>query len=250
VKLAQQNVFCLTATYPDCEEYKQARGKGRRGVGMKSRKTAADYRIWVLSVVVGLLVLAGWQLYWHGLSGLGNWGKSAGPSIPTSLSSPSPVLPSASPTRLRATDTPAALTPSPTFATATSTVAVTSPHTLETPIGFEDKLIIHRVLAGESLVSLAHHYDTIPEAIQAVNYNLPSPLRVDWLVIIPADKAQVSGFPAFEAYQVETASSAEDLANYLSADPSLFKYYNGLEDNEILNPGDWVVVPHVGVATP
>jgi uncharacterized protein (DUF433 family) len=88
------------------------------------------------------------------------------------------------------------------------------------------------------------------EAIQAVNYYLPSPLRVDWLIIVPINQTDAHGLPAFEAYAVKVDVLVEMLAQQLSIDPASLKLYNGLGDGEILRSGEWVLVPHMGTATP
>jgi LysM repeat protein len=124
------------------------------------------------------------------------------------------------------------------------------PHAMETPIGIEHKLVIHRVLEGESLTSIASQYWTTVEAIQAVNYYLPSPVRVGWLIILPINQTEVQGIPTFTAYEVKTDIVVEILAQQLSTDPVLLKSYNGLSNGEILDSGEWLLIPQMGTATP
>jgi LysM repeat protein len=142
------------------------------------------------------------------------------------------------------------MTPSATLPIQTATLTILLPHALETPIGLDYKLIIHRVALGESLPSMAAIYGTTAEAIQAVNYNLPLPLVVDRLVIVPINQTDIHGLPAFEAYEVKADVVVETLAQQLAVDPSLLKLYNGLKDGEPLSTGDWLLIPHVGTATP
>jgi len=123
-------------------------------------------------------------------------------------------------------------------------------HSLETPIGMEHPLIIHRVFSGESLTSIPAQFGTTIEAIQQVNFNLKFPLLVGSLIIIPVNQTDVSGFLAFEAFMVEKDIPVEDLAQQLMIDPALLKYYNDLQDGQVLISDEWVLVPHMGTATP
>jgi len=128
--------------------------------------------------------------------------------------------------------------------------AVIAPHALETPIGIGHKFVIHRVHAGENLIALANQYLTSVAAIQAVNYNLPSPVMVDWLLVIPVRQTDVQGLPTFEPYEIEGYVVVEALAQQLSVDPEIFKSYNALGNSEVLSAGEWVLIPHLSAATP
>jgi hypothetical protein len=95
----------------------------------------------------------------------------------------------------------------------------------------------------------AEKYHTSAEAIQAVNYNLKTPLWVDSLVIIPVGFTDVSNLPSFEPYVVtETGRSVESLAQELGVNPRDLKYYNALGDGEILRVGDWLLIPRAKLA--
>jgi hypothetical protein len=83
-----------------------------------------------------------------------------------------------------------------------------------------------------------------------VNYSLPSPLRIGWLIIVPINQTNVQGLPTFDAYEVSTDVAVRTLAQQLSVDPALLELYNGLGNNEFLSSGDWVLVPHLSTATP
>jgi hypothetical protein len=126
-------------------------------------------------------------------------------------------------------------------ATASATPA---PALLETPIGDNPKLMIHRVAPGESLTSLAVRYGTTEEAIQAVNFVLPLPLWQDWLVVIPLDVSDASGLPRFEVYQVNhDAIPARQLAQQLGIDLALLTRYNACGEDDLLDTGRWVLLP-------
>ncbi len=86
-------------------------------------------------------------------------------------------------------------------------------------------------------------YNTTVEAIRAVNYYLPSPLWVDWLVIIPVGITDTQGLPAFEAYMVTDQVTIEELAQKLSVSPEVLRYYNAVEGGYRLTPGEWLLIP-------
>jgi|LDZT01.1.fsa_nt_gi hypothetical protein len=115
---------------------------------------------------------------------------------------------------------------------------------LEVPIGDEDQFVMHRVLPGESLAIFADQYNTSIDAIIGVNANLISPLWVDWVVIVPVNFSDVSGIPAFEAYQVEEEGiSLEALAERLSAAVHQMALYNNIDSDHKLHAGEWLLVP-------
>jgi len=163
-------------------------------------------------------------------------------SIPSSYVSTEKIYATATPapteTRLIATLTP----------TITSTVAAI--HALETPFGVDFKFVIHRVKKGESLALLSSHYGTTEDAIKAVNFQLPAPLTVNFMIVIPVDLVDVQGLPSFEAYKVSTNISLVDLAKQLQIDQKVLAYYNGMDEARLLKAGEWVLIPHITVATP
>jgi hypothetical protein len=112
------------------------------------------------------------------------------------------------------------------------------------PIGSEIQFVIHRVGEGETLQMFADHYNTCVEAIKAVNYDLISPLWVDWLVIIPINLTDVSNLPPFEACLIEEEDiSIEEIAIILDVLPKDICFINGFDPDHILQKGEWVHVP-------
>lgn len=115
---------------------------------------------------------------------------------------------------------------------------------LDVPVGDEVKFVMHRVLPGESLAIFADQYNTSIDAIIAVNANLISPLWVDWVVIVPVNFSDVTGLPAFEAYQVEEEGVLlESLAERLSAAVDEMALYNNINTDHKLHAGEWLLVP-------
>jgi len=198
-----------------------------------------------------VVVLLGWQVVSHGLLLLGILGQSPRITIPAFSKETGFRTPSISLLQVPDTPTPTLLgTVTPTFMIQTFAPTIVAPHALETPIGIEYKLVIHRVVARESLMSIASQYWTTVDAIQAANYYLPNPLQIDWLIIVPINQTDVYGLPVLDAYEVKTDIAVRTLAQQLSIDPALLELYNGLGNNEFLSSGEWVLVPHLGTATP
>ena len=128
------------------------------------------------------------------------------------------------------------VTPTPT--------AELSLHQLDSPIGDAYQFVIHRVLEGESLQIYAAKYNTSVEAIMAINYNLISPLWVDWIIVIPVNNTDVADLPLFEGYQIQDNEiRADSLSEKLSVSVDDFASYNDFERDHILHQGEWVLVP-------
>jgi len=136
------------------------------------------------------------------------------------------------------TPTPPQPTPSPTITGEPAVLA------LNTPIGQNVKFIILRVNAGEALGQFANRYNTTEDAIRGVNFKLPSVLYVDRILVIPMDVTDISGFPAFEAYQIRRESIlVEALAEQLAVAPDDLYMYNDIQPGRVLTPGEWILVP-------
>jgi hypothetical protein len=255
VKLEYQGAYCLTLNHTQCEEFVRApnspllpslRFERSPTLLNKIIKT----RLWIYPVVFALIILIAWQIIARGLFRGENSGLVPGGVVSpysTNVMATLPILP----TQIQETPTQTILSmATETQPVQTSTPTVQFSHALETPIGIDHPLVIHKVVIGDSLPSIARYYWTTEEAIKAVNYNLLSPLRIDWYVIIPANQTDVQGLPKFEAYDVKTDVAVETLAKQLSVDVLLLKRYNGLNDGEILKKEEWLVIPHVVTAAP
>jgi len=256
VKLEFQRAYCLDINHTSCEEYNREPdnplpselrfigGSGLRGKFWKAG-------IWIILLAFVVVALVVWQVLSRGLLGPGKYNRLPEVTlqgISTSVGFQTPTIPS---TQMQDTPTSTLFqTTTPTFFIITFAPTTATSHALETPIGVEYKLVIHRVLAGESIMSIANQYWTTVDAIQAINYNLPTPLRIDWLIIVPVNRTDIHGLPSFEAYEVKTDIAVRTLAQQLSIDPALLELYNGLGNNEFLNSGEWVLVPHMSTATP
>lgn len=116
---------------------------------------------------------------------------------------------------------------------------------LETPIGEEWQYLIHAVVPGESLELYAKMYETSVDAIRAVNYDLPSFLPLDWVVVIPLGTENVEDMPAFETYQIRNDIRVEALALELEVDPIELRRYNLIPAGYTLSAGDWLIIPRM-----
>jgi hypothetical protein len=256
VKLEYQRTYCLAINHTSCEEYyhepdnplpPEMRFIGGSGLREKLGKAG----VWFILLAVVVVALIVWQALSRGFLGLGSPGHLQGASVPVISTMDRFQPPTLLPTQMQDTPTPTLFqTTTPTFSIITFEPTTATSHALETPIGVEYKLVIHRVLAGESIMSIANLYWTTVDAIQAINYNLPSPLRIDWYIIVPVNRTDIHGLPSFEAYEVKSDIAVQTLAQQLTIDPGILELYNGLGNNEFLNSGEWVLVPHMSTATP
>lgn len=166
-------------------------------------------------------------------------------NTPTRTKTPTSTS-TATPTKT-ATRTPSR-TPTKTF---TPSATAIPPYSLEVPIGGQDKFIIHRVMAGESLSVIAENFDSTPEIITALNYSLPFPIKVDTLVIVPYQNNNTADMPILEPYQVIHAQATiEQLAALLDADPALMRMYNDCAAGQVFFKDNWILVPRSSKATP
>lgn len=126
-----------------------------------------------------------------------------------------------------------------------SQTQVLSKHSLEVSIGSKYPFLIHKVRVGENMNQYAEKYHTSVEAIILVNHNLKTPLWVDTLVIVPVGFTDVADLPSFEAHLVTEANrSVEALAAELGVSAADLRLYNALAEGELLQTGDWILVPH------
>jgi hypothetical protein len=111
------------------------------------------------------------------------------------------------------------------------------------PFGEPVRIVLHRVLPGDSVTLYARRYDTSPEAILAINHELPVPLHPDWVLVIPLGTTAVYGLPPFETYHAGgIESSPGELAARLGADLKSISRYNGFE-GPCGGFAGWLLVP-------
>ena len=247
IRLGHQQKYCLTNSFPNCNEYAKDPGAALPGTINRSSERYLRKKVgvgfWVLGIfLLGLGFIATRFLIPHGNSIIRNLGGTEG-------------IPGSTETVMDSTPTVQVPTPTPTFTpTLTPTfVDIKTPvplHGLEIPLGINHEFLIHKIQAGESLSKFAYMYGTNSEDILAINYNLVLPLSIGSQVVIPLNFIDVHGLPAFEVYHVSEEISLQDLVKRLSVDLYEFKYYNALDDNFTPTTGDWFLVPRVPLPTP
>jgi hypothetical protein len=252
--LDYQRHACLTPDYLRCPIYnnpgmtKMPKSLRHQPEGFFSGpKGALKIFLLLLLTIIVILGVINFNAWFKPLSNwfLPSWERTS--TLPANISSPTiivnPGLVYNSPTP---TTPPPTATPMPT-ATATIEPSLTPEPivlALDTPIGDEIKFVMHRAAPGESPGQYATQYNTTVQAFFAVNYDMPSVLYVNRVVVIPVDIRDVSGLPAFEVYQVRLiGQTVEELAEQLSVDIDDFRLYNNLPVDYTFERGDWVLVP-------
>lgn len=116
-------------------------------------------------------------------------------------------------------------------------------HPLETPFGRGGYLILHKIKSGESMTSLTQKYSTTEDALDAVNYLLPSPLWNDLVIVIPQGITDASILSSLKPVFVEyDDTSIDELANAL--DVSAEDIVNINQINASCNSfHGWLVIP-------
>ncbi len=248
--LDQQRTHCLTAAHTACPLFLAAGDIPMPGelqshleANQVSRKAWMRAPVLaILVVVVGVII---WQVIARGLfSPPSQDGDGASAATQTALSVPVGATDPTLTPLVEVTSLPPTPTLAPTrLASPTPTAQPVLNLALEAPIGLGQRFMIHRVKEGESLELFARRYATTMEAIQAVNYYLPSPLLVNWTVVIPLESIDVQGLPAFQPIMVVGDMTVEEFAQSNSVDVATLSYFNALEVSYRLSRGDWLLIP-------
>ncbi len=241
---SHQQSYCLVAEHQSCPVFGDPQSGETRREFIQAASSFEKHPKTV-PILIGLLLLSVLLfLAWNFRALLAPPITPDAPQAAAPLAlAETPALPAPADATLDATSTPSPR-PTPTPPPPTETASPTPPTSLETLIGENPSLLIHRVARGESLTSLADRYGTTPEAIQAVNFVMPLPLWLDWLVVIPVDLQDASGLPRFEVYQVGEANlTLSVLAEQQSVDVDLMARYNQLAVDVPLTSGSWILLP-------
>lgn len=253
--IRHQREFCLDENHVNCflyktsEEIKMPKEMGTKSKGLffEAKRKQRIYVWGVVILLVGLGIILGGRLVITHLLG--------DPDISEPTEGISAIITDDASQIVETVDvTPSPLsngipkyTPTPTISLPTPTSTLTSttpPLALETPIGLEYQIVIHRAVEGESLLLFANWYSTNPEAIQAINLDLSYPIKVGDLVIIPIGITDVSSLPKFKPYEVlDEGISVRELAEQIDVSVVDLCFYNNIDENQTLHKGDWIIVP-------
>ena len=130
--------------------------------------------------------------------------------------------------------------------TPTPTLTPTPGPGLETPIGPQGVLLIHRVVEGETLESLAAVFQTTPETIRAVNVWSDMALQAGQLIVIPVQIIDPTGLQRFLAWQVPPEGRlVAEVAELYSTDEDRIRIVNHLGDSAFVPGGRWLIIPIV-----
>ena len=264
-----QRKFCLTAKHAECAllglQKMDQLPPGLRLVSHGKGRAWTGRWLWlallILLLVCGLLLLGGDRLpgLTSGLSSLFKPQNSPLASAPT-LRSPdggSSQTPSSQPTpsaqpapqvQASVAVPPAAaeLAPTPSLVVPTADPALVwllQPEK-DIQIRADPAFVIHSVHSGENVNLYADFYGTTVDAIMRVNADMRVPLWVGDMLIIPVGTADVTGLPAFQPHQVAVGPlTLRALAEQLDVDPAALSRCNGLSPDDLLEAGDWLILP-------
>lgn len=109
-------------------------------------------------------------------------------------------------------------------------------------------LVVHEILAGESLEFLANQYKTTIEAIRDININLKSPLWVGDMIVLPEGMRETASLPLFETIYLPEKKSVKTIAKENNVDVKLLKQFNSRiiiskQDQDIILGDQWVLLP-------
>lgn len=251
VALAYQRDICQLAAHRQCPIVEAERvralppeARGRNPYGMAPGKV-----YWIILVVLALLAIGLWLLpiYFpaldrsNGLFGFFGFSSAAADaSTQPAAAFPGAVVTLTAPASSPSTETSIPNPSAPATVTSDNTICG---YQLDQTIHAGYELILHRASGGESLNKYAGDYNTSVNAILAANYQLPVPLRVDWVLVIPVGISDVQGMPPFEPYFESTQDlPLIEIAQMLSISPTVLRKSNGFTA-ECQTVTGWLLVP-------
>ncbi len=249
-----QRTYCLTNRYSTCPVFSREEGtplpaEMRPILSDLSSERRPARRSFPLLIVLLVLVIIGIFIGWRMIGGSDERSAAETATALAAVSatggSPLPLTASISSTPEPA-PTDVLLTPTPTSRpTITSSAEPVCGYSLDVPIGDIRQFVIHNVAEGERLFLYATTHETTVEAIQAVNYYLPSPLWVGWNIVIPVRFTDVEGIPKLEAVFSTRDQTVDDFIQINKTDLADLKQFNLLSDNCKSFSG-WLLVPRFG----
>ncbi len=243
VALAYQRKYCLTFSFTGCPVYKsEVIGSLPKGIqGLMPGKS--KIKLWMAILGVSLLILlAAIVGAYLGLITIPGFQ----PMQPISQDTRTPVV-GIIPSEMMIPTVPTITSTPEFFPTQTDVPVVPTaiqPHMLETPIGYNPTLLLHRVISGESFIYLADTYNTSVQAIKAVNLNMVDLIYADQVIVIPVDTTDVESLPGFLVFEIlDEGKTIEDVADELVVDLNSLIKYNDLVAGYQLTVGEWLLIP-------
>jgi hypothetical protein len=237
-----QNQYCLSSNHTQCPvftEERQADDKKYHGIFANQAKPELriSSKVMILAgagLILGIILIQ--QILTGRSFGIFRSNDAEG-SAPTAWVQPTILIdqnvkPTTTPAPAEPTQTPMPIAEPP------------PPSFIETPMGIDKMFIVHRVLPGESIASLASTFKTTEDAIRSINYKLGTTLFVDKLLVLPFGRTNVSGVPALTVYLVEVDGlTLEQLAIDKSVDYGLLRELNALPKGYQLTRNQVIVLP-------
>jgi hypothetical protein len=123
-----------------------------------------------------------------------------------------------------------------------------TPHTivinLDQPFGGEIQFVVHQIASGETFELLGKNFNTTFIAMQKVNSSSLDSFQVGSVLVIPLDAANFpTDMPVFTPYQVEADVMLRDLIAQLGGVVNEVTLYNGLNGEDIIAKGSWILLP-------
>ncbi len=125
-------------------------------------------------------------------------------------------------------------TPVPTLA-----ATIDFSYAITPPFGPAGEYILHMVREGENLSLIANRYHSGIEALRAAN-GFSAIYPGDVLVVLPG-RIETEGIELFETLLVDQDISVQDLAAQMMVFQSDLSWFNGLEEDQIVPAGRWVI---------
>ncbi len=255
VALAYQRDICQLAAHRQCPIVEAERvralpleARGRNPYGMNLGRG-----IWITLSILVLLAIAIWLLW---IFNPVRKQVSIVPGFlrfsPAALDTPTKEMASSPSAAVTLTDTPGLPSPAPS-STEPSSLESVSPvdmvcgYQLDQPIHAGYQLVLHRAKGGENLNKYASDFDTTVDAILAANYQLPVPLRIDWVLVIPIGITNIGEMPPFEPYfEASHGLTLDEVAQTLSMNASDLRESNSFADG-CQSVAGWLLVPRAAL---
>lgn len=243
---AYQGQFCLELLHTQCERYVEKSASPIPAEFLLGENTNRHWNPqWIRFLPLGLLILillsgSFWLMIYLSRQKLPIDQPAIQTTSPAAVAILSPTLtqtlqPSPTHTQLpsHTLEPTATLTPTPYFL-----------HFLETPIGNDRPFLMHRVVAGESLIKLAGMFNTSIDAIRAVNIDLQGLLWSNTVIVIPVNQVDVTGVVPMLPYEVVTDGLAlTTLADEQNVKLEFLAQLNHVFTSHVFQLGEWVLVP-------